>query len=450
MYDPKFRMALLISIAVTLFTIINVIFEYVVGDANFLLEDYIRKVTSVGGSIVGGFVFVLVCTKFITFERFRKTGFEATFRDDTGTGFNFPVSLSKFLPDIIAAPLEKDLHEVEADLIGFLNGYNHWPYDITGQDRDSLYAYTMKQWRAMRALPNTTPYHHIAALAQDLGKAYAYTEKRKSYPWTQFWKADRVVYSRRCIEHGGLSAFILGSFKSFMRLPERTRRAILIAVRYRDNPIFIPANCDPLAREIYEALHMAADTVRQQEGVEAQGKASAEEVALLGEEVSSFFHSIVRELEVNPAGFSQKNDGAYLGDGLLLLKMGSLTQAFAAALSPKLRRQFSMWRLAGKPHSSWPAFIEVFRKLGVLQEIFQEAKTTTGLFNLELDGHKLENCLVFKIDLVNHTELRTSLDKLPKFAGIVQVAQDENTLKEEILAAAQKVDALILAMKEAI
>ena len=450
MYDPKFRMALLISMAVTLFTIINVIFEYVVGDANFLLEHYLVKVTSVGGAIIGGFIFVLVCTKFITFEKFRKTGFEATFRDETGTGFNFPVSLSKYLPDIIAPPLGSDLHEIEADLLGFLNAYRDWPYDITGQDTDSLYEHAQKQWIAMRKLPNTGPYHYIAALAQDLGKAYAYTEKRKHYPWYEFWKQDKVIFSRRCIEHGGLSAFILGTLKSFMKLPERTRRAILIAVRYRDNPVFIPANCDPLALEIYEALHMAADSVRKAEGIEAQGEAAEEDVALLEKETRAFFNSIIRELEVNPAGLSSKSDGVYLGDGIMVLKMSNIAQAFAATLSPEIRRRFGMWRLAGKAHPCWPAFIEVFKRMEILQEEFQNARTTNGLFDLQVDNQHMPNAIVIKIDLINHTELRNSLDALPKFSGILQVVQDEEALREEITASAKKMDTLLQEAKEAI
>ena len=450
MYDPKFRMALLISIAVTLFTVINVILEYVIGDANFRLDEYLVKVTSVGGAITGGFIFVLVCTKFITFEKFRKTGFEPTFRDETGTGFNFPVSLSKYLPDIIAPPHEGKLHEVEADLLGFLNAYRTWPYDITGQDQDSLYKHAHKQWVAMRRLPDTTPYHYIAALAQDLGKAYAYTEKRKHFPLLEFWKQDKVVYTRRCVEHGGLSAFILGTLESFMRLPERTRRAILIAVRYRDNPVYIPANCDPLAMDIYEALHMAAEQVRKAEGVEAQGEAKQEDVDALEKETRAFFNSIIREMEVNPAGLSSKSDGVYLGDGILVLKMSKAAQAFAGTLTPELRRRFNMWQLAGKPHPCWPAFISVFKRMEILLEEFQNARTNNGLFDLQVDNQHLANAVVLKIDLINHTELRNSLDALPKFSGIVQVVQDEEALREEILTSAKKMDALLQEAKEAI
>lgn len=450
MYDPKFRMAILISIAVSLFTIINVILEYVIGDASFQFDHYILKVSSVGSALVGGFVFVLVCTKFITFEKYRKTGFEATFRDETGTGFNFPVSLSKYLPDVIAPPGDVKIHPVEAELLGFINGYRHWPYDITGQDSDSLYTHTIKQWQQMFALPNADVPHRIAVLAQDLGKAFAYKESRRSYPLSQFWKQDKVAYSRRCIEHGGLSAFIMGTMPSFMTMPERTRRAILIAVRFRDNPIFIPANCDPLALEIYETLHMAAEKVAQAEGFDAQQAASEEDIAHLAHEIDAFFGSIIRALEVNPAGQSSKSDGIYLGDGILVLKMSHLVKAFAAALSPDLRRRFTMWRLDGKAHPCWPAFIASFKKMGLLMETFQNARTVNGLFNVKIADKDLKNCLILKIDIVNQAELRHSLDALPKYAGVVEVIQDEGSLKEEIIAAAAHIDVLLAQAREAL
>ncbi len=450
MYDPKFRMAILISIAVTLFTVINVIFEYVVGDANFMFDDYMVKVSSIGSAVLSGFIFVLVCTKFITFERFRKTGFEPVFRDETGTGFNFPVSLSKYLPDIIAEPGNNNIHPVEAELLGFLNGYRNWPYDITGQDSDSLYTHTYKQWREIRQIPNTSSPHHIAVLAQDLAKVFAYKETRKRFPTSQFWKQDKVAFSRRCIEHGGLSSFILGTMPSFMAMPERTRRAILIAVRFRDNPIYIPANCDPLALEIYESIHMAAEKVQEAEGIEAQGKASPEDVKHLEAEINSFFGSIIRGLEVNPAGQSSKSDGVYIGDGILIARMSNIVRAFAAALSPQLRRRFVMWRLDGKPHPCWPVFVEAFRSMGLLVETFQNTKTENGLFDIKIGEKEFINSIVLKIDLVSQAELRNSLDALPKFSGLTEVVQNKTSLKEEITTAANSIDKLLTQARDAL
>ena len=67
-----------------------------------------------------------------------------------------------------------------------------------------------------------------------------------------------------------------------------------------------------------------------------------------------------------------------------------------------------------------------------------------------MDNQHLANAVVLKIDLINHTELCNSLDALPKFSGIVQVVQDEEALREEILTSAKKMDKWLQEAKEAI
>ena len=195
---------------------------------------------------------------------------------------------------------------------------------------------------------------------------------------------------------------------------------------------------------------MAAEKVAQAEGFDAQEAASEEDIAHLTSEIDSFFGSIIRAMEVNPAGQSSKSDGIYLGDGILILKMSNLVKAFAAALSPELRRRFTMWRLDGKAHPCWPAFIASFKSMNLLLENFQNARTNTGLFNIKIGDHDLKNCIVLKIDVVNQAELRHSLDALPKYAGVVEVIQDETSLKEEIIAAAMRIDEMLAHTRESL
>ena len=104
MYDPKFRFAILMSIFMVLAVGASLIKTYVFDGTTLDLPAYLAGIVRVGGATLGGFIFVWVCTKIITFDKYKKTGFEPSFRDETGTGFNFPVSLNKFLPDVIAAP----------------------------------------------------------------------------------------------------------------------------------------------------------------------------------------------------------------------------------------------------------------------------------------------------------------------------------------------------------
>src|SRR5690606_38519575 len=226
----------------------------------------------------------------------------------------------------------------------FLNGFRDWPVDISDEDKTNLHDYIITRWRLMRTLPNATELHNIAALAQYLSKVYAYQEMRRSAPIWQFWQRDKMKFKRRCLKRGVLSAFILSTFTSFSRMEERRRRAVLIAVRYRDNPIQIPANCDPLAMDIYESMHRVEQMVEQSQGENVESfNPSESDMKQLSDEVNAFFQSIIRSLELNPIGQSAKSVGIYLGEGLIVLRMGRLVRAFAPVLSPDLRNAFHMW-----------------------------------------------------------------------------------------------------------
>lgn len=451
MYDPRFRMAMLISMMVCGYALFQVIVEYIFGERAFNFQDYIQGVGGVAGAAFGGFLFVTLCTKFITFNRFKVTGFEPVYTDEAGTGFNFPVSLSKFLPDVIAAPEGDELSATEKEIIGFLNGFRDWPADITGEDKTNFYDYTMARWRIMRTLPNANELHYIAALSQHLSKIYAAQESRRSAPIWKFWVRDKVKFKRRCLEHGGLSAFILSTFPSFLRMEERRRRAVLIAVRYRDNPIQIPANCDPMAMDIYESLHRVEQLVEQNQDDNVENfNPSENDLQQLKSEVAAFFQSIIRALELNPIGQSAKSVGIYLGDGLIVLRMGRLVRSFAPVLSPDIRNAFHMWSLDGKPHPSWKGFLAAFRELGVLEETFNNISATGGLFGMRIGDMDYANSIILRVDITRFTDLRQSLDSLPRFNGIVDVVQSDESLLQEINEKSAKVDALLAQMRAAV
>jgi len=451
MYDPKFRMALLISIIVFVFVAFNVVTEYILGDTGLTIAQYMAGVTEVGASIIGGFIFVTICTKFITFEKFKKTGFEATFKDETGTGFNFPVSLSKFLPDIIAPPTWRDISDVEAELMGFLNGYRDWPFDISGENSKTLYQHAMEQWAAMQQLPNATPLHGIAALAQDLGKVYAYNEKRKQFPFLEFWRRDKVSYSRRCLEHGGLSAFILSTIPSFMRMDERTRRAVLIAVRSRDNPSQIPANCDPLAIDIYESLHKAAQVALEAEGnMDNDINPTETEITDLKEEITAYFQSTLRGMELNPVGQSEKSDGIYVGNGICIVRMSRFVRAFASVMTPKTRTKFNLWTFDGRQHPSWKYFITALQSAGFLTERFEDVDAKDGMFNLRINNLVYQNCIIIQVEASVYTDLRAALDTLPKWNGLIEVEQSKEFLMAEVRRKASEVDQMLERLRQEI
>lgn len=448
MYDPRFRFALLITLISFVAVSGTLIYYFFYKGLNW--TQYFHGVMNIGGSVVGGLAFVLVCTKFITFNKNKKTGFEASYIDETGTGFNFPVSLSKFLPELVAPPVSnKKLSTLEAELIGFLNSFRNWPYDLSGESKKSLYDHAIEQWQAMRSLPNTGPLHYAAALAQDLSLIYAYQEKRKKFPLSQFWKRDKVKFSRRCVEHGGLSATILSTLPAFKALGEdvktnqKYRRAILTAIRYRDNPTSIPVNCDPLGKDIYEHLHKAYQKSLEKPE-EGNFKPTEKQIQVFNHEIYSFFQGVLKELEINPANVTKESDGVYLGGGVLMLSLCHMVRRYAKLLTPTSRGHFKLWDIPTDEHISWPYFIKAFKDIGAYREKWDDIEPNkNGTFNIKANNIPFPYAIFLDIEREKFPELRQTLDSYPAWQGIIEMQKNEETLVQEVQAKAKKVDEMI-------
>lgn len=438
MYDPKIRLVILIYTIVTIWATASAVYSYFLGDKGLDWATHITGIITIGSSIFGGFFFIWVCTQFMTFSKYKKTGFEATYVDETGTGFNFPVSLSKFMPDIVALPYgQKGISPLESELIGFLNAYRHWPYDITGKSKESLYEHAMGQWEAMKELPNTTSLHRVAALAQDLSLTYAYKEKRKTFPYWQVWKRDQVSFNRRCIEHCGFSAVFLATFPAFRALGKdvesgnKLRRALQTAIRYRDNPTSIPANCDPLVRDIYESLHKAAQKHAQKGKAVQNFEPTAEDIAAFNKEMYMYLQSTLRSLDINPSDLSNAHDGVYLGDGKIVISLPRLVKKYSSVLSPSIRGAFQLWDIDEQKHPSWPYFIEGLKKCGVLLNTWDDIEKENGLFSVSLGKESFKDAVFVHIKSSDFPELMNSLNILPKWGGLISIEVAQQGFEEE-------------------
>lgn len=448
MYDPRFRFTLLIILMATVLSV--GILTYYVFYKGLNWEIYFSGIFNIGGSVLGGMAFIWICTQFITFNKKKATGFEATYIDDTGTGFNFPISLSKFIPDIIAAPYSiEGLSPLEAEILGFLNAYRNWPYDITGKSNKTLYQHAIEQWHAMKATPGTGPLHRAAALAQDLSLVYAYSEKRKKFPYSQFWKRDIVTYNRRCNEHGGLSTTILATMPTFRKLGhdeksnQKFRRAILTAIRYRDNPTSIPANCDPLAKDIYESLHKAYQ--KSLESPEDSGFNPTEnQIKTFNHEIYSYFQGVLKESDINPAHVTAESDGIYLGKGIVMLSFSKLVERYSRLLTPTSRGNFQLWEVDAQKHLSWPYFIQALKDIGAYKENFEDITACTGgTFALKANNVNFPHAIFVEIDLETFPELRQSMDTYPAWQGVIEVQKTESTLLNEVQRKVNAIDAMI-------
>lgn len=450
MYDPKFRFALLVCLLVFFGTLGQVLYTYILGPGGLDPEIYAKGVPIVAASIAGGFFFIWVSTQLMQLDKYRKTGFEASYVDETGTGFNFPVSLDKYLPEIIAEPDNINLQPLESELIGFLNGFRNWPYNIDDPTGESLYTHSMKQWHAMWQLEGAGPLHRIAALAQDLGKVYTYKERRKSYPLYQFWRKDKVSYIRRCTGHGGYSAFVLSNMKSFREIGtdentnQRYRRALLTTIRYKNDPSSIPANCDPLSREIYEYIHMADQQARTSDGTLSSKFPPPDDICeLFYKEAASFFQSTIRDINISSTSFDGDNEGIYLGDGVIVISMGQFIKYYTLVLSPEIRSAFNIWKVGSNPHPIWSYFITILKKNETLVTTWEGIESSHGLFNLRINGKNVKNCLLLKIKKDDYPDLFERLDKSAKWSGLIELEQTQENLNKEIKEKAMSIDGML-------
>jgi hypothetical protein len=258
-----------------------------------------------------------------------------------------------------------------------------------------------------------------------------------------------MKFSRKSVEHGGLSAALLSTLTTFKKLGDDTksnqkyRRAILTAIRYRDNPTSIPANCDPLGKDIYESLHRAYQ--KSLERPEENGFQPTEnQIKTFNHEIYSFFQGVLKELEINPANVTKDSDGVYLGNGMLMVSLRHMVRKYAKLLTPTSRGNFNLWDIPNEEHVSWPYFIQAFRDIEAYKETWDDIEPDkTGTFNLKANNTPFRNSIFLNIEREKFSELRQTLDSYPQWQGLIELQKNEETLIKEVHMKSKKVDQMI-------
>lgn len=409
MAGPKFRFALLIGALVVAWWVYDVTSTYLLGERGLNFARYVNGVVAIGVAVAGGFMVVWAATAMLHRAERRRTGFESEVTDSFGTTFRmsgspFPISLSKFLPELIAPPRWAGLSPLESELIGFLNGYRDWPADLERGD-ETLYQYAMRLWDAMRRLPGAGPLHRAAALAQGLGKVYAYEEIRTPSPWWELGKRDSVRFRRRCRDHGGTAAFILATMPGFDALgdsPAETKarqRALLTALRYQHAPNTLPTNAGPLARELVDFLHRARRGAAQT-GVATHAAPDAATLAQLKAVITDHAASLVDDVLLAGEGaFPSNAEAVLMPNGLLLMRLESLMGRLATLLPPDMRDALNLWDFgAGPAHPAWAPVRTALAQAGLLSLQWDEMQSANGTFTFMLafanGSQRVENMVV--------------------------------------------------------
>lgn len=267
--DPRYRFAIVISTLLVVWWLWVVLSTYLFGETGLNVVRYQIGIILVGFSVLSGFFAVWLAYRLILWHRTGKTGFEAEPTDEFGTAFSmmgaggksgpYHIALSKFQPTLIAPPLtDPSLHPLEAELIGFLQGFRHWPLDLKNPET-SLYEDAISRWQAAKALPGNNALVRIAALSVHLGCVQAYEEQRTTAPWWHPLKRDVIRFKLRTDPRPGMSALLLSTMPAFRAMgntPEgqATQRGLLAALRYNNTPQGLPLNAGPLAAQIIEGL----------------------------------------------------------------------------------------------------------------------------------------------------------------------------------------------------
>lgn len=447
MYTPQFRFALLISLFVIFGTLAQVLYSYSFGKHGLNIELYFNGVLTIGASVIGGFFFIWVCSKFITFNGLKATGFEGVFRDEYGTNFVFkhPIRLTKFLPDLIAKPQDPSITELEKDIIAFLSGFRSMPFDIFDPKSISLYDYSIGMWAQSKRLKNTNSYHHIVTLSKYLGYVYVYKAKRKSLPLWLFWIKDKVTYSKRCLFHGGYSSFILSTMPSFYKLDEKTRQSLLVAVRFADKPMSIPENCDPIVFSLYENAHKAEQRFRKSINKSKSTDIDPSEVDILQfkQQVRDYLQVSIKELNLNPDIPAKQSDGIYLGLGQTIIRMPCLVNSLAKNLTPDIRTTMDLWEITAQHHKSWDYILETLEEANLFASGLEDQKITRNINTFIIDNFAVRNAILLNIENKTFPWLRSFLDKLPEFKSHALLERNKEDLIAEIRQKSEKIDEFI-------
>jgi hypothetical protein len=419
----------------------------------------------VGGSALAGFLVVWSASALGNLRKSLKTGFEAEVTDEFGTGFAmagadgkpapFRLSLSKFLPQMVAPPSWPGLHPLEAELLGFLQGYRHWPINLESQNKDheasggkeftSLYEQAVARWQVMRHMPGTGPWHRIAALAKDLALVHAYREVRTTYPLWQVGKRDQVKFVARCQPHGGITAFVISTFPAFRALKgsaegDAIQRALLVAMRYHSTPMLLPLNSGPLARELVDYL-WRADAQLQQMDVRELDQVTPEQLEELQENVRAQWLGFLDDLQPQ-AEFSSETACLKLADGSIWVKQSALLADLALLLKPSLRQTLGLWDTsANLQHPSWPHLSNLLQDMNWIANSHDGQAASNGCFTLLIGAETWGPAVKLQPDPDKHVSMLRKWQPLPALMQSPEVVMDSQQLMAHAQALAGNIEA---------
>jgi hypothetical protein len=458
----QYRGLLVISLLLIAIWFGQVAWTYLLG-SGVMVDRYMNGLLIVGSSTIAGFLLVWAAAQMLLLQRRLKTGFEADVVDEYGTRFEmmgvdgknhpFMMSLSKFLPQLVAVPQWPGLHPLEAELMGFLHGYRHWPTDLaqqgtgsisTSEGFTSLYEQAMARWQIMRHMPGSGPFHRVMALARDLALVHAFKEERQTYSLKEFWKRDRVRFTLRCQPHGGIAAFVLSTFPAFKALgdtPEgqQAQRALLTGLRYHMESNMLPVNCGPVARELVDYL-WRADAQLTQLDVSDLDQISPAKLESIKANVNEQWLAVLSELTINEEPSAEMEAIKVHGDGVWL-RQDRLLSHLAPLLRPDVRQTLRLWDTqGGLHHPSWAQLAPLLQDANLIAATHDNQGAANGCFMLNLGDLTWGPAVKLVTDASKLGTVAQKWQAKEGWRGIPEVLMDVGQLSAHARAQAGNVD----------
>lgn len=452
--DPRYRFTIVVSFLVMGWWAYVVLSTYLTGARGLNWARYGEGIVWVGLAAFAGFALVWAATKIVSWQRNRKTGFEADVVDEFGTMYEmsgadgqpqpFKISLSKFLPQLVAPPAWPGLVALEAELMGFLNAYRNWPLDLKNPET-TLYEQAFARWQIMRHLPGTGPWHRVMALAKDLALVHAYKEIRTTYPIQEFWKRDKVRFEQRCLPHGGMAAFVLSTLPAFRALAgtqegDAVGRALLTALRYHETPALLPLNAGPLARELVDYLWRADAQLRELD-VEKLDTMTPALTAALNSNVIEQWLVVLGEVTISDKPDEQMQ-ALKQADGTVWLRQNALLARIGPMMSPELRQLLRLWEVdGGMHHPAWAHLCPILLDAKLIANEHDGVAAVNGCFAIQAGGLAFGPVVKLTLDATKHAPVISLWQGVEGFKGAVDVVLDMGQLTAMTTAKAHEVDA---------
>jgi hypothetical protein len=444
--DPRYRFALVMSCLLITWWVYVVVSTFLIGPVGLNWLHYQQGVAVIGGAVLAGFFTVWLSTKLIAWQRQRKTGFEAEPSDEFGTAYEmmnnagvgepFNMALSKFQPALIGTPAANaQLHPLEAELLGFLHGFRHWPTD-PAKPEITLYEQATVRWQLMRHIPHAGPWHRVVALAKDLAIVNALEERRAPPKWYQFGARDKISFKRRSVVNPGMSALILSTLPAFRALQQQPegpgiQRAMLSALRYAHVPQEMPLNAGALASSLVETLARADAQLGFVDISELDQLTPARRdtlLATLRETWAGLLDTFTPSAELNAEAKLYRSGGT---PPQHWLHLGALLVALGPKLNAELRTTLKLWDIPqGDPrqHPSWPQLHPLLQELNLIEESAYGVGADVGTFMLAAGSAAWGPCVLINPEASPALAIKGKWHPLPQGPS-AELALDPVSLK---------------------